>query len=168
MPSTLTRRLAAAAVLFGGLLAGVTAHRALVQMPAWEHVGLGPWAAFMRAEAAGPGLFFYPVLGLAALLSTAATAVACHLDRGARDVPRVVVVGAALLAIGWASITRTVLVPSLARLAEPGISVADLGTIFRLVARWDSINDALHVLTFMLNVWVLTKVYGSQERPVPA
>jgi hypothetical protein len=38
MASSMTKVLAIAAALFGGLLAGTTATRALVEMPAWERV----------------------------------------------------------------------------------------------------------------------------------
>jgi hypothetical protein len=41
--SSVTKSLAVGAILFGGLLAGVTADRALVQMPAWERIGVIPW-----------------------------------------------------------------------------------------------------------------------------
>jgi hypothetical protein len=37
--------------------------------------------------------------------------------------------------------------------------------VFRVVARWDAINDTLHVLTFVLNVWVLAEVFANGSRP---
>ena len=61
-----TEGLAVGAALFGGLLAGVTANRALVQMPAWQRIDVVPWAAFTRAENLGfVGMIFYPAIGLA-------------------------------------------------------------------------------------------------------
>jgi hypothetical protein len=62
-----TKSLAVGAILLGGLLAGVTADRALVQMPAWERIGVIPWANFTRAENHGIGSIFYLVIGLIAL-----------------------------------------------------------------------------------------------------
>ena len=49
-------------------------------MPAWEHIGLVPWANFTRAENAGVRLIFYPTLGFADLLFTLAAAAAFRLD----------------------------------------------------------------------------------------
>ncbi len=49
MASSITRGLALGAALFGGLQAGVTANRAFVLLPAWERLGVFPWANFTRA-----------------------------------------------------------------------------------------------------------------------
>jgi len=69
MASSATKGLSLGAALFGGLQAGVTANRAFVLLPAWERLGVIPWANFTRAENVGIGALFYPVLGLAALLA---------------------------------------------------------------------------------------------------
>jgi hypothetical protein len=57
MASSVTKGLAVGAALFGGILAGVTANRALVQLPAFERIGVIPWANLTRAENHGIGSF---------------------------------------------------------------------------------------------------------------
>ena len=90
MASFVTKGLALGAALFGGLQAGVTANRAFVLLPAWDRLGVIPWANFTRAENVGVGALFYPVLGLAALLFTVSAAIGFRLDRtahGSRRLP---------------------------------------------------------------------------------
>src|SRR6266700_165123 len=113
MASSVTRGLAVGATLFGGILAGVTANRALVQMPAFERIGVIPWANLTRAENHGIGSFFYPVGGLVGLLLTAATSLAFRFARSARGSRSFPIYTAALLAIAAAVVTRGVLVPTM-------------------------------------------------------
>src|SRR5258708_26033029 len=99
MASSVTKAFAAGAALFGGLLAGVTVNRALVQLPAWRRISVVAWADFTRAENTGIGTIFYPALGLAALLLTIGMAVAYRFDRdkrGARSLPIYASAGRAL------------------------------------------------------------------------
>jgi hypothetical protein len=163
MASSTTNCLAVGATLFGGLLAGVTANRALVQMPAWENVGVIPWANFTRAENLGRGVIFYPAIGLAALLLTAAAAIAFRFDRAARGSRGFPIYSAVALAIAWAVVTRSVLVPAMFGLKAAGNNPAELQRIFLMVARWSAINDALHLLTFGLNLWALTEILASPK-----
>jgi len=154
-----TKGLAVGAALFGGLLAGVTANRALVQMPAWQRIGVVPWAAFTRAENLGfVGMIFYPAIGLAALLLTAATAIAFRFDGAARGSRSLPIYSAAVLAIAGAVVTRAAIVPAMFSLRDAGNNVAELQRIFLSVARWWEVNDVLHVLAFGLNLWALTEL----------
>jgi len=130
-------------------------------MPAWEHIGVLPWAHFTRAENAGLGRIFYPAIGLIALLLTAGTAIAfrsdriVRLDRTNSRSQGVPIYAAAMLAAAYASVTRAVLVPAMFRLRAAGDDVIELQRIFLIIARWDGINDILHVLTFGLSLWGL-------------
>jgi len=166
MASSMTQRLAVGAALFGGLLAGVTANRAVVQMPAWERIGVLSWACFTRAENHGIGMVFYPVLGLAALLFTVATAIAFRFDRKARDLRAGPIYAAAALAITWAVVTRAVLVPALSSLGDVGTSAAEVRRIFLHYATWSGVNDLLHVLMFVSNLWALTDVLSGPKGSV--
>src|SRR5215468_7299219 len=112
MASLMTQRLAIGATVFGGLLAGVTANRWLVEMPAWERMGVIPWASFLRAENHGIGALFYPVIGLITLLFTIGAAVAFRFDRDARSAGVIPIYAAAALAIAYAAITRAMIVPA--------------------------------------------------------
>jgi hypothetical protein len=106
MAASVTKVLATGAVLFAGLLAGVTLNRALVQLPAWQRIGVLAWADFSRAENAGIGAILYPALGLAALLSTIGTALVYKLGRTKRFTTSIPIYTAAGVAITWALVTR--------------------------------------------------------------
>jgi hypothetical protein len=159
MASSVTKGFALGATLFGGLLAGVTANRALVQMPAWERIGVISWANFTRVESLGLGYIFYPVLGLAALLLTIGAAIAFRFDRAAQDSRSFPIYSAVVLAIAWALVTRGVLVPAMFSVRAAGDNAAELQRIFLSVVRWSAVNDVLHVLTFGLNLWALTELW---------
>jgi hypothetical protein len=158
MKLSLTKTLAFGAALFGGLLAGVTANRALVELPAWERVGAIPWANFTRAENHGVGSFFYLVVGFLALLLTVAAAIAFRFDPAARSSRRFPAYAAALLAITYAVITRAILVPAAFRLRAAGNDGAELQRIFVGVVRWSGVNDILHVVAFSLSLWAFAEI----------
>lgn len=150
--------IAATACIFGGLLAGVTANRALVELPAWERMGAIAWASFTRAENHGVGSFFYLIIGLLALLSTLVTAIEFRLNASFRGLQRFPAYAAALLAITYAVITRAILVPAAFHLRAAGNDSADLQQIFTTVTHWWGINDVLHVLAFGLSVWAFAEM----------
>lgn len=163
MASLMTKRLAMGAAVSGGLLAGVTANRWLVEMPAWERIGVIPWASYLRAENHGIGAVFYPVIGLITLLFTIGTAVAFYFDRQAPGPGRVPIYAAAVLAIVYAAITRAILVPANYSIRAVGDNAAELERIFRSIAPWWGANDALHVVTFVLSVWALVEVLSDRR-----
>lgn len=156
MVSSITKALVAGASLFGGILAGVTANRALVQLPAWEKIGLVPWATFTRAENTGAGSIFYPALGLVVILFTLAAAVAFRRDHATSSRTRLAIYSAALLTLVWAVVTRALLVPAMFGLRTAGNDIVKLQQLFSTVERWSAVNDVLHLITFCLNLWALT------------
>ena len=161
MVSFVTKGLMVGATLFTGILAGVTANRASVQLPAWERIGLIPWANFTRAENFGVGAIFYPVLGLTALLLTLGAAIAFWRDPATSRSLGFPIYAAAVLAVVWAIVTRGVLVPAMFSLRAAGNNTIELQQIFRTVTRWSGVNDILHVLTFALNLWALAEVFST-------
>lgn len=171
MAASVTKVLATGAVLFAGLLAGVTLNRALVQLPAWQRIGVLAWADFTRAENAGIGAILYPALGLAALLSTIGTALAYKFERCKRFTTSVPIYTAAGLAIAWALVTRIVLVPELFALNKVEDNVLKLREIFATVLLGSAVNDVLHVVAFALSLWTLlalcsiprSKAWGDAE-----
>jgi hypothetical protein len=163
MASSVTKGLAVGAALFGGILAGATANRALVQLPAFERIGVIPWANLTRAENHGIGSFFYLVVGFLALLLTVATAIAFRFDHAARGSSRFPLYAAVVLAIAPAVVTRGVLVPAMFSLRAAGDNAVELRRILLINARWWGVNDALHVLTFALNLWVLTDLWSNPK-----
>jgi|SRR5579859_3363677 len=164
MQTSTTKSLAACACLFAGLLAGVTANRALVELPAWSRLGAIPWADFTRAENHGVGSFFYLVIGFLALSTTIGTAIAFRRDPAVRGLHRFPAYAAALLAIAYGVITRTVLVPAAFHLRAAGNDGAELQHIFVSVARWSGINDLLHVLAFALSLYAFAEVVAAPAK----
>jgi hypothetical protein len=158
MARPVTKSLAVAAALFGGLLAGMGANRTAVQIPTWTQIGVIPWANFTRAESLGPGLVFYPAVGFAALLFAVAAAIAFRVDRSARASRSFPVYAAVVLAAAWAVITRGLVVPAMFSLAQSGNDPAEVQRIFLSLARRWGINDVLRLLAFGLNLWALTEV----------
>jgi hypothetical protein len=158
MKLSVTKTLAFGAALFGGLLAGVTANRALVELPAWQRIGVIAWANFTRAENHGIGSFFYIVIGFMALVLTIGAAIAFRFDRSARGSRRFPAYAAALVAIAYAVITRAILVPAAFRLRAAGNDGAELQQTFVGAARWWGVNDTLHVLAFGLSLWAFAEI----------
>ena len=147
-----TRYLAVTATLFAGLLAGLTADRALVQMPAWSHIGVASWTTYMRTVNGEAGWILYPSIGLLALLATIATAVAVRLDGALRSAPRLRLIAylAAGVSIMGAIVTRAATVPLMTRVMS-GASDA----VFTSLNGWWMLNDALHTAAFVCNLSVL-------------
>ena len=70
MTVDLTFILIFAATAVTGLLAGVSLHKSLVQLPARHRMDIIPFAAFSRANDLGNGLILYPLLGIGAAFLT--------------------------------------------------------------------------------------------------
>jgi hypothetical protein len=134
-----------------------------VQLPAWERIGVIPWANFTRAENFGVGAIFYPVLGLAALLLTLGAAIAFWRDLATSRSLGFPIYAAAVLAVVWAFVTRGVLVPAMFSLRAAGNNTIELQQIFLTVTRWSGVNDVLHFLTFALSLWALAEVFSTSN-----
>jgi hypothetical protein len=164
MTSMVTKASAIGAALFGGLLAGSTATRAFVEMPAWERIGVKEWAAFSRVENASAAFLLYPAIGAAALLLTIGTAVALHFDRTARATRRLPIYSAVAVVVVAAVVTRAGVVPALFQLKntldDPGLAPG----LFQTLAGWWAINDLLHTLAFSLNLWALVEILTGSSR----
>jgi hypothetical protein len=168
MALPLTKGLALGAALFGGLLAGVTANRALVQLPAFERIGVLPWAHLTRAENHGVGAYFYLVIGLIALLTTIGTAIAYRFDQAAHGSRSFPIYSAVVLAVAGAVVTRGILVPAMFSLRAAGDNLLELQRVLSINARWWGVNDLLHLLTFGCNLWALTEVWSGAKRHLGA
>jgi hypothetical protein len=161
MRPSVTRVFAVAAALFGGLLAGTTATRALVEMPAWQRVGAVRWAEFARAENHGVGLFFFPAIGLVALLLTAGTAIAFRFDRSVSRSRRLPVYAAVIVSIVGAVVTRGAIVPEMFRMRAAS-DAAFLQGVLQSITPWWGVNDVLHLLAFAFNLWALTEIVAAR------
>jgi hypothetical protein len=160
----MTKGFVVGATLFAGLLAGMSANKVLVQLPAWAEVGVLPWANFTQTADQGLGLILFPVIGGVALLLTVAAVIAFHRDRtaprsGARPINT-----AAVLAITALIVTVVLLAPSRLGLSRAAGNVVELQRLFASVTRVWQLKALLHVLTFGANLWALATILRDDRR----
>lgn len=80
MSVPITRGLIVTATAVGGIAAGLSLDKSLVQLPAWRRIGPTGWAAYSRVADLGNGLVFYPFVGVVTLVADLAAVVAAWLD----------------------------------------------------------------------------------------
>jgi len=138
---------------FAGLLAGASADRYLVQVPAWRHLDVMTWAEHSRHADLGNGRFWYPLLAFAAtgLSIAAALAVRQHvLVAGGLQFP------AYLTAIfEFLGLSITVLAaPNLIRLRRPQ-NLTTTARSFRLFHGWGLLRAAFQISAFPVSLWAV-------------
>lgn len=100
MASSVTIGFVVAATAVSGLLAGTNIDRLIVQMPAWEQVGVLAWATYSREADLGNGLILYPLEGIGGALLTVCAAVAIYFDRTAPRSAAIPIYAAVVLVLG--------------------------------------------------------------------
>ncbi len=158
MASAATVWLAVAATALGGILAGGSFDRAVVQLPAWQRLGAGPWAAYSRLADLRVGVVLYPIVGLGAPILSLAAAAAFFLGGGEPRGAAIPLVSAAALSVGHVFTTSRA-APNMLRLRhtdDPDIVQRSLSGF----ERWSAPRAALQVLTFAANLWALVAVLG--------
>jgi len=154
MTSPLTRSLVLAATALGGVAAGTSFDKSIVQLTAWRRVGAVPWAAYSREADLGNGLVWYPPLGIGTVLSNVAAAVALRRDPTA---PRSAVLpaqAAALLAVGHMLATARA-APNMLGIRRTEDPEALRGALDGFT-RWQTVRTGLDALMFAANLWSLT------------
>ncbi len=153
----MTTSLAIAAVLAGGLLAGLSVDRTLVALPAWRKVGPEAWAAFSRDADLGNGLVVYPLLGVGAPLLSLGVGGSFALDPGvaAAGLP---ILAAALISVAHLLATARA-APNMAKIRSARDRIA-LQQAFDAFERWQRVRAILQSLTFAANIWALVAVLG--------
>ena len=142
-----TKRLAAAATAFGGILAGATFDRGLVGMPALWQLGPKAWADYSRhADLSIRGTAFYPTLAFGNTILSIATAVAAPKNRAAK-VAAVLAAGGLLLTIKAA--------PNMLRVRKLGDDEAALREAMHGFAFWSAFRGACQIGAFAANVVTL-------------
>ena len=156
MASPVTCNLIIAATFLGGILAGATFDRMIVQMPAWRRLGVRAWAEYSRKADLGNGLVFYPLVAIGGAVFTIAGAVAFHFDQTTPRSAAVPIYGAAVMVIGGllATIKAAPKMLSLKRVNdEDGLQKA-----LRGFHRWSAVRAVPQVLAFIANLWSLVSV----------
>jgi hypothetical protein len=168
MASSLTKSLIVAAALFGGLLAGPAVNKVVVQIPAWQEVGVLPWKNFTRAADLRAGLILYSSIGLAALSLTVGAAIAFRFERASLRPGATAVYGAAAVAVIAVIVTVRLLAPEMLSLRQMADDAGEAMRIFASTARWWEVKALLHVLGFGLTLWAMVIVLPVEQRPTRA
>ena len=143
-----TKKLAAAATVFGGILAGATFDRGLIGMPALYQLGPKAWADYSRhADLSIRAAAFYPTLAFGnTILSIAAAAVAPR-NRAAKV--------AAVLAAGGLLLTLKA-APNMLRLRKlDDDDEAAIRQAMNAFAFWSAFRGACQIGAFAANVAAL-------------
>jgi hypothetical protein len=154
--STATRSLLTVATFFGGIVAGFSVNRALVDINAWRQMGPDEWARFTRRADLGSGLVLYPAEGIAALATTLGAAAAFYFDRTAPRTASIPVYDAAIGAVVAFAVTRFALAPDTLRIRDAGVDPTHVAHAFQQLQFWWPPKAALHLLTFACNLWSLS------------
>jgi hypothetical protein len=153
-----TQYLLLAATLLSGLLAGGNVDRAIVAMPAWEHVGALAWAQFSQRADLGNGIVLYPLEAIGAFLLIIAAIFSSLADRPVSSYSAARLSGAALLSAAGllCTLKAAPIMLSVARLSDP----AALRQAFEDFRTWGDLRGVFQVLTFVANLWALAGGVG--------
>jgi hypothetical protein len=153
MPTASLRDVLIAATAMSGLLAGASADRYLVQVPAWRHLDPMTWAEHSRHADLGNGRFWYPVLAFGATaLSIVATFGVKAQSVSISGLALPVYLGALLSGAG---LGLTVLAaPNLLRLRSPKDRTTT-ETAFHAFHRWGLLRAVCQIAAFPVNLWAL-------------
>jgi hypothetical protein len=136
-----------AALVAGGLLAGLSLDKVIVQLPARQKMGAVAYAAYARSADLGNGIAFYAIVGVgAAALTVAAFAVAAA--RGSSGAVTGLLAAAAALSV-LHSIATGRAAPTMFRIGRAEDSQAVLGPLLATFARWSAARAALQVATLV-------------------
>ena len=153
MTPTILLDLIAGATLLSGLLAGASADRYLVQVPAWRRLDPMTWAEHSRHADLGNGRFWYPILAFGA----SGLSVAAALGQYQRSVmvqglnlPVYLAAVLSVLGLGMTALAA----PHLLRLRQPR-DHATTEASFRVFHTWGLIRAVFQILAFPINLWSL-------------
>jgi hypothetical protein len=143
------------AALIGGILAGATVERLVVQLHAWHVVGVRAWAEFSRHADLGYGRVIYPFLGIGQLVLTLAAALLLVWEDG--PVPallRATAWSAAVFALIGLSFTALV-APHMLRLRRIADSPAEPQRAFDGFYRWSKLRAIFQIASFLTGIAAL-------------
>lgn len=145
------------AAAFNGL-SGSGIDRALIEMPAWQHVGAAAWAAFSRwADLGTNGLFLYPFEKIGGTVFSIAAALIFFANRRCLPSDGAAPIYAAALFTFCSLLVTTQAAPlmlSTSHISDPaGLQRALNGFEF-----WEGIRAAVQALAFCANLWALVVI----------
>jgi hypothetical protein len=139
------RTLLFVSVLLNGLIAGGALDKALMELPARKKIGYRAFFDYFRATDLGPGIVFYPLLGLAAPVVPIIAAITAHTTT---------ITVAAYFAIGHVVSTAGAISNAL-QLRTGIFSDNELGNIFHKFALWNGVRVICLLLAFLFSLLAL-------------
>jgi hypothetical protein len=141
-----------------GLLAGASADRYLVQVPAWRRLDLMTWAEHSRHADLGNGRFWYPLLAFGASGLSVAAGVGVYrrvvVIQGLAE-PVYLAAVASVLGLAMTALAA----PQLLRLRKPR-DRATTEASFRTFHAWGLVRAGFQILAFPANLWALYVLSG--------
>ena len=159
MSASVTRKLIVAATALGGISAGTTLDRSIVELPAWRRVGAVPWAAYSRQADLKNGLAWYAPLGFAMLIVNLAAVAAVRRDPKVPRSTATPAYAAALLAVAHMLVTSRA-VPNMLSVGRTDDADSLRGALDGF-ARWNRVRAGLDVLLFAANLRALASISRS-------
>jgi hypothetical protein len=144
------------AIAFGGVLAGITVDRLIVQRPAFRHLGATAWVTYGKHADLGPGLVLYPVVAIAHALLTVLSAIFIvrSPDLSAAAVPAYA--ATLLVVIGMALTIKAA--PVMLSLRRATSDATGNERAFRDFWLWSTLRGVAQVIAFAANLWSLERV----------
>jgi hypothetical protein len=156
-------QLVTAAVIVDGFLAGASADRTVIQLPAFGKAGMQHWAAFSRkADLGDRGYLWYPLLAIGGTGLSVAAALNARSEQLPSDATRWLNAAAVLAAAGL--LTTIGAAPNMMRVRTAGEDYAVLKKSFRGFEFWQNIRGPLQALAFVANVLSLRSLQASTSR----
>lgn len=145
-----------AAMAVGGIVAGVSLDKVIVQLPARRRMGPVAYARYARAADLGNGVAFYAAVGVAAAVLTLA-AFGLALARDAQGSVAALLGAGAVLAVLHSGTTGRA-APAMFRIGKAEDTDAVLEPLLTRFARWSALRAALQVATFGVMVAAVVAV----------
>jgi hypothetical protein len=120
--------------LLDGIIAGAALDKGVVGLPSRKKIGTSAFANYFRATDLGPGILFYPIVGLAGPILTIIAAVLNYLNSGNVSFTLYISAGFAVLHI----IATSQAAPQGLKLRDKTIDEKTVGEILDKFAKWNA------------------------------
>jgi hypothetical protein len=145
---------AVAAMAGGGIVAGLSLDKVIVQLPARHRMGPVAYARYARAADLGNGVVFYGAVGVGAAVLTLATFGLAVVRHAPNSVIALLAAGAALAVLHSGATGKAA--PAMFRIGKAEDTDAALEPLLTRFARWSALRAALQVAAFGVMVAAVT------------
>ena len=157
MTVRITREFVFAAALINGILASTNINRALIDMPAWSHVGAQAWADFSRhADLSLLGRVLYPFEAFCGAILSIAAAMSYRWSGATPRSARLPIYGGVALTVAGL-LTTVMAAPIMLSIRSMQDPVA-LRAALDGFAFWGGVRGIFQVLAYGANMWSLVVV----------